>query len=246
MMGEFRFPPLDGPIVYTESRRLAFRALFEVATNCFSGLFDSSNSGGNSRELELDADATISIRPFAEALRQVRDSGDGDDNTFRLFQSENEPFQTAAGQPFSQSFFNLFNYDHGSLNSHVDRSLLTVIYSTTAQDDLSRASSLNNPPRLENASRRSALWVKDNQGMWHDADRIVTPDQAIVMVGEDLETAAGGSIASTLGLYAAEHSVRVDPLGLRIERSHFRRDPSCAEGVRNRLSAAMILRHEPE
>ena len=41
------------------------------------------------------------------------------------------------------------------------------------------------------------------------------------------------SIASMLGLYAAEHAVRVDPAGLRlrIDRSHFRKDPRCTEGL---------------
>mmetsp|Transcript_22819 Transcript_22819/g.40915 ORF Transcript_22819/g.40915 Transcript_22819/m.40915 type:complete len:287 (+) Transcript_22819:56-916(+) len=228
-MKEFRFPPIEGSIVYTESKRLAFRALFEVATNCLEGLLLSLNKCGGEEE-SMTLTTRSSSRTFTEALCKVR----GDEA--RLFgRDENEPFEPS--QPFSQSFFNLFNYDHGSLNGHVDRSLLTVIYST-APDVADTTSSPEKPP-----VRRSALWVKDRQGTWHDADRVVRPDQALIMVGEDLERAG---IAEKLQLFAAEHAVRVDPAGLRIERSHFRRDPGCTEGIGNRLSAAMILRHELE
>lgn len=242
-MGEFRFPPLEGPIVYAESRRQAFRALFEVATACFSGLLTplmSTTSDGDSflghNVRDVDPKTTSSAeaagRTFACALDQARGkescSNASSSESFSLFHpDENEPFEP--GQAFSHSFFNQFNYNHGSLNAHVDRSLLTVIYTTAAQDN-------NN---LQSGS--SALWVKDTEGTWHNADRAVQRDQVIVMVGEDLEKAG---IASRLGLFAAEHAVRVDPSGLHIERSHFRRDPSCADGVRNRLSVAMNLRHE--
>ena len=49
-MNEFRFPPIEGSIVYTESKRLAFRALFEVATNCFEGLLLSLSKCGEQGE----------------------------------------------------------------------------------------------------------------------------------------------------------------------------------------------------
>lgn len=222
-MGEFRFPPIEGPIVYMESRRQAFRALFEVATNCFSGLLtplgnhDHGDGGllGHFRDEEQKSISDAACRTFVCALDQVRGDYNGEEintsSSFQLFHhDENEPFEP--GQAFSHSFFNLFNYDHGSLNGHVDRSLLTVIYSTTAPDDNGALDSDND------ARRSSALWVKDKQGTWHNADQAAEPDQVIVMVGEDLERAG---IASKLGLFAAEHAVRVDPFGLRIERSHF-------------------------
>eukprot|EP00578_Thalassiosira_sp_NH16_P019216 CAMPEP_0181098032 /NCGR_PEP_ID=MMETSP1071-20121207/11897_1 /TAXON_ID=35127 /ORGANISM="Thalassiosira sp., Strain NH16" /LENGTH=306 /DNA_ID=CAMNT_0023180575 /DNA_START=763 /DNA_END=1686 /DNA_ORIENTATION=- len=262
-MGEFRFPPSSEgrPIVYTDSGRSAFRALFEVATNCLGGMLlhtpsddddgviGGSSGGGRGGGNGMDS----ARRMFAEALLDVRGDASGTAGSeFCLFRQENEPFR--AGQPFSQSFFNLFNYDHGSLNSHVDRSLLTVIYSATdAQKGIasSSPSSPDDPPTpSEGNPLRSALWVKDRRGTWRDADRAVRPDQAIVMVGEDLERAGhdgtGCGIASALGLFAAEHAVRVDPTGARIERSHFRRDPGCDDGVVNRTSAAIILRHDPE
>ena len=61
------------------------------------------------------------------------------------------------------------------------------------------------------------------------------------MVGEDFEALP---FSKKLGLYGAQHAVRVDPQGEFIEHSHFRRDPASAE-VQNRKSAAFILRQEP-
>lgn len=224
-MAGFRFPPIEGPILYTNTRRLAFRALFEVATSCFWNLLQSD---------ALDQNDSV-YKMYASALRELRDE-DNIRNSFRLFTNEHEPFEP--GQAFSQTFFNLFNYDHGSLNSHVDRSLITVIYSATPSNN-------DDSTTLEdNNLQQSALWVKDKNDVWHNADQAVLPNEAIIMVGEDLVEAGNGVIASTLDLFAAEHAVRVDPLGERIERSHFRKDPSCSAHVRNRLSAAMILRHE--
>lgn len=223
-MTAFRFPPLEGPIVYTETRRLAFRALFDVATQCFMDILQSD---------ALDGDNNSTSKAYTDALLQIRDDNKVKES-FTLFRNANEPFEQ--GQAFSQTFFNLFNYDHGSLNSHVDRSLLTVIYSHTPSQDTIKFEGTK--------MHQSTLWVKDNRGIWHNADQAVSPDEAIIMVGEDLIEAENGAIASSLGVFAAEHAVRVDPLGERIERSHFRRDPSCTQGVQNRLSAAMILRHE--
>ena len=224
--GEFRFPPIDvdGPVAYTEARRRAFRALFEVATTCFAGLLSSLDGDGG-----IGRDASLRARrdAFAAAAR-------GADGAGRLFgRDAHEPF--APGQPFAQSFFNLFNYDHGSLNGHRDRGLLTVIYSDAQ----------SKPPSRGEAGRRSALWVKDARGTWRDADRYAAgPDSALVLAGEDLE---GTGLAAALGVCAAEHAVRVDPAGPRIARAHFRRDPAAVDGVGGqRASAALILRHKLE
>ena len=225
-MDSFRFPPIEGPILYTNTRRLAFRALFEVATSCFSNLLQNDAIDQNDAVYKL----------YTSAIRQVRDDNNVRDS-FRLFTNEHEPFEP--GQPFSQTFFNLFNYDHGSLNSHVDRSLITVIYSAMPLNNVSSTFEDNN-------LQQSALWIKDNNDVWHNADEAITPNEAIIMVGEDLIEAGSGVIASNLDVFAAEHAVRVDPLGERIERSHFRKDPTCSDNVRNRVSAAMILRHELE
>lgn len=224
-MDGFRFPPIEGPIAYSDARRLAFYALFDVDTSCFSDLLQSDSIDKNN----------ASYNAYMEALQKVRDCN-GLKGSFKLFSNAHEPFEH--GQPFSQTFFNLFNYDHGSLNSHVDRSLLTVIYSTTMPSQDANKHTIDN-------TNQSTLWIKDSKEVWRNADELVKPSETIIMVGEDLVEAENGIIASSLGVFAAEHAVRADPLGERIERSHFRRDPSCSVGVK-RLSAAMILRHELE
>ncbi|KAL7545442.1 hypothetical protein ACHAWF_008796 [Thalassiosira exigua] len=234
-MDGFRFPPPpgEGPTIYDDSKRRAFRALFKVATCCLSGLLGplDGRGGGTTASARAEANAYALVG----ALRRVRDGG-GDFGLFR--RDDDEPFEP--GQPFSQSFFNLFNYDHGSLNAHVDRSLLTVIYSYAPKAEAAQIGTLEPPPE---GALRSALWVKDPRGKWRNADLSCDRDHALVLVGEDLE---GVGIASALGVVAAEHAVRVDPTGPRIERSHFQRDPACAGKGPSRRSAAMILRHEPD
>ncbi|CAE7297616.1 unnamed protein product, partial [Symbiodinium pilosum] len=46
------------------------------------------------------------------------------------------PFERKGGPwPFSSSFFNIFNYDHGCLNSHIDRGVLTVVYGKRTESE---------------------------------------------------------------------------------------------------------------
>lgn len=144
-------------------------------------------------------------------------------------QSPHEPFPR--DHPFQPTFFNLFNYDHGSLNRHQDRGLMTVIHVE--------------PPSAQNQPR-SALWVEGPHGTWRNADRVIhnqqarSPDSsfALLLLGEE-----GEALLSTKheGLYAAEHAVRVDPEGSFLARSHHQRDPA-AGASGNRRSAALILR----
>lgn len=198
----FRFPPIDASQPdYTPPRRAAFESLFQVATTCLDALF---------------TDETVP-KFLADALEDVRTNG------VTLFDSDHEPF--TAGQPFSQSFFNLFNYNQGLLNPHADRSLLTVI---RVQAGL-------------NLGAQSALWVRGPDDSWHNADAAVGADEVIILVGEDCEALPA---AQRLGLYGAEHAVRVDPTGQYVSHSHFRPDPDTPPN-RNRISAAFILRHEP-
>ena len=93
--------------------------------------------------------AIDSLSPFAsEALDELAELD-------RLFSaSPHEPFPRE--HLFHPTFFNLFNYDHGSLNSHQDRGLLTVIHVE--------------PPQLS-ARPHSALWVEGPDQRWRDADR---------------------------------------------------------------------------
>ena len=142
--------------------------------------------------------------------------------------SPHEPFPS--DHPFHPTFFNLFNYDHGSLNSHQDRGLVTVIHVE--------------PPTAHNEPR-SALWVEGPQGRWRNADRVVRAQQAeepnstfaLLLLGEEGEALLSSHHE---GLYAAEHAVRVNPEGEYLAHSHHRRDPAaCVSG--NRRSAALIL-----
>ena len=128
---------------------------------------------------------------------------------------------------FYRTFFNLFNYQNGLLNPHVDRSLVTVIYSSL--------------PPANPCEPRSKLWVQDNNGRWHDGDQgAAGDDQVVVLLGEELQLAG---LASD-GLYPALHAVKVDPQGENLSRPHFRSDPAQIASIEPRLSAALILRHD--
>lgn len=95
-MGGFRFPPMDGgPIAYTESRRAAFRALFEVATHCLEGLLSSASGGGGddhdgTERRGRDGEASIEGRAaLSDALLRARGGGDGEGCRFDLFRKTN-------------------------------------------------------------------------------------------------------------------------------------------------------------
>jgi hypothetical protein len=211
----FRFPPIDQEIIYTDRRRKAFQALFSTATICLKALCTY---------LQRYHD------DFPASLLHTLDQILSPD--FQLFGEhfdQNEPF--TSGQNFSQTFFNLFNYNNGLLNAHVDRSLLTVIKVRSFKPD-SLSDSIPN---------KSALWVKDQVNVWRNADEEVSNHQVVIMVGEDFEALIKHL---KLSLFAAEHAVRVDPTGDYLSHSHFRADPDTTTSD-NRLSAALILRHDP-
>ena len=61
------------------------------------------------------------------------------------------------------SFFNLFHYDYGCLNTHKDRYLVTVIAAHSLQDEIPR----------------SALWVRSSTGTWHNVDRLLPAERSL-------------------------------------------------------------------
>ena len=150
-------------------------------------------------------------------------------------ESKNEPFPL--GHLYHSTFFNLFNYDHGSLNEHQDRGLLTVIYVEPA-------------PRLNEENPPSELWIKGPDETWRSGDQVIRtlgqtrPNQAfvILLIGEDGEAYFNQTKAkqSLDYLFAAAHCVRANPQGDFIEWSHHRCDPD-SRPFGNRKSAALIL-----
>lgn len=223
----FRFPPINvDQVRYSEVERAAFHALYASAIDCLSAL---------SQTCQID---------------EAHDSSEGlHPELFSV--SPDEPFPL--GHPFHPTFFNLFNYDHGALNEHKDRGLLTVICIRPAPHKAGREASV--------------LWVEGADRVWRSVDHAVldaqeahrradqtTPSPLIItlLVGEDgeerfseveLDSGASNpqSTSAISALYAAEHSVRVSPEGPYIERSHYLRDPS-SRAEHNRLSAALILK----
>ena len=202
----FRFPPHDAKdAVYTPLRRLVFRALLKISVTCLRALIRGEPSAADYEDAIRD-----SLAP-----------------NFPLFSPDfngHDPF--TSGQPFGQSFFNLFNYNEGLLNPHYDRSLMTVIKVRPGQNE---------------ESSQTALWAKNATDEWTNVDLSVGVNDVVVMIGEDAE---GLAFATRHGIYAAEHAVRVTPDGEYIPHSHFQRDPRTPIN-KNRVSAAFILRHEP-
>ena len=147
-------------------------------------------------------------------------------------ESLDEPFPL--DHAYHPTFFNLFNYDHGALNTHKDRGLLTIIHV--------------DPPQ-EAPHEASALWIEGPQQTWSSGDELIRKAKvkkqnnlyALLLVGEEGETLFHER--GQLDLYAADHSVRVEPTGEYISHSHHQRDPQ-TRPHNNRLSAALILRKQ--
>ena len=215
MLEGFRFPPINTDEVhYREVHRGAFRALFATAIDCLRALAP-----------QLASDAPTSSSALATRHPEL------------FKRSPHEPF--TLDHAFHPTFFNLFNYDHGALNEHRDRGLITLIHLIPAAVSSAAAS---------DAGEASALWVEDRAHMWSSADEAVrvadgalcdpTEHIMVLLLGEDGEEVLS---ADHPELFAAEHSVRVAPVGDYIERSHHQRDPT-SRTHNNRLSAAMILK----
>lgn len=131
------------------------------------------------------------------------------------------PFEGEGGPwPYSSSFFNIFNYDKGCLNSHVDRGVLTVVYGIQG----------------EVRGEHARLWLKlPSQRASEEADAhrwfAPEPGQLLLWGGEGLDVQ---------DIPIIEHCVRVDPYGRYIEHSHVTRDPA-AQPHGNRVSIALVL-----
>ena len=225
--GRFRHPAVpemdDGTtnLELKKEQQQEEEARFPEERACFNALFDECRNG---------------IRLLDREWREAKGVGLGaplqslpDGEVF--LDHDALPFQSLSRDtPFDQSFFNVFNYNHGTLNPHVDRGLITLVYGYN-----------------ENRSGASQLWLLDLEtNMWVEAEEVCEAHDAgngddcvLLFAGEQLERLTGGRVR------AVEHCVRVDPEGEFLNRSHFTRDPEAAP-IGNRLSAAMIFSFNEE
>lgn len=220
----FRFPDINH-IQYNEPKRAAFRGLFDIAVTTLKAiLLTTATTTSTTTSTDTYPSSTNDVQKLLEAIEQRP-------TLQELFPDNNphEPF--AKRHTFSSSFFNLFNYDNGLLNPHVDRSLVTVLYSYKP-NDTSYSEDHDEHPGC------STLWIQDRNGHWRDGDRASSgANQVLVMVGDELPQLDDDTIRP------AKHAVKVDPCGDVLPHSHFCRDPQ-SPPRQNRKSVAFILRHE--
>lgn len=200
----FRFPPIEEQAIYTDEIRAVFRLFFRVAVHVLEQLLQ-------------DLKATEDVERIRLQCEQAKE--------FPLFEKPNEPL--SSHDPLAGTFFNLFHYDHGCLNTHRDRYLVTVICAKPAQS-ATKGTEL----------AHSALWVRSPaSGTWQNVDLLVTKPTWIIFVGEEYTRICG---AAGRELQASEHCIRLDPEGEYISHSHHQPDPAAMPSG-NRRSIAMVL-----
>ena len=204
-MGAFRFPPIGKPAEYEEVHKTCFRILFKITRQCLKALLTYHPEFRSQYPLFESLAAS-----FSDKYQLFGHDGKG-----------NYPFQNDQ-TAFAPSFFNIFHYDHGLLNIHKDRCLVTAIF--VNQNENARGP-------------KSALWVKGRHGNWINTDALVQEDEVVILLGEEFQALAA---SAGLPFLAAEHCIRVDPFGSDIERAHHRPDPATPE-TGNRMSAALVL-----
>ena len=206
----FRFPPIEGNAIYTQDIRDVFELFYAVSREVLAAVLHKLPDGMEKKRLQQNLLAS---------------------NQERLFVDTNSPFR--GEEDFAGTFFNLFHYDYGCLNTHKDRYLITVIAVLPAH-------SIHDPDAPQN--QHSCLWVQSPKGEWNNVDHTVQERELIVFVGEELQRI---SMELGEGLYACDHCIRVDPRGDYISHSHHRRDPQSLP-TGNRCSIALVLgeRHE--
>mmetsp|Transcript_72045 Transcript_72045/g.211068 ORF Transcript_72045/g.211068 Transcript_72045/m.211068 type:complete len:192 (-) Transcript_72045:35-610(-) len=150
------------------------------------------------------------------------------------------PFEGEGGPwPYDASFFNVFNYDHGCLNTHRDRGVLTAVYGAglplrptpvRPQEEQPHSATSGSSGEASDEAAPSRLWLRrpDADGPHWLAP---APGQLLLWAGECAELPE---------VEAIEHCVRVDPSGPYIEHSHSTRDPM-APPTGNRRSVALVL-----
>ena len=138
-MGTFRFPPVGDTVTYTPAHRACFRSLYSLGRACLGWMLDTVE--GESRASTVIREALVAAVQPAEQLFAPQATGMN--------------LSPVPMSPLPVLFFNIFDYDHGLLNAHKDRYLVTTIFADS------------NP---ETAHQRSVLWVKDRSQTWRNVD----------------------------------------------------------------------------
>ena len=242
--GTFRHPPVPDDVHDDD----AAAAAFPDARGCFNALFGVCRD--SLRRLDREWQAAEGA-PLGAPLHELP-AGD----VFLPSPHAELPFEgIPKATVFDESFFNLFNYDHGSLNPHVDRGLITIVYGFSGGREGGVVMDEGGGDPEPEPAATSRLWVRDlSTGRWRDAEAACaregahvdgggggsgSSDRALLFAGERLEQLTAGKVR------AVEHCVRVDPDGAFLNRSHHTRDPAAA-ATGNRLSAAMIFSYAEE
>lgn len=200
----FRFPPIEESAVYTDEIRAVFRLLFRVAVNVLDQILQSVH-------------ATADVERIRLQCQQAK--------TRSLFSDPHEPLSSR--DPLAGTFFNLFHYDHGCLNAHRDRYLVTVVCAQPAKT-----------AKAGETLEHSALWVRSpSSGVWQNVDLLFTQPTWIIFVGEECTRICADA---GLNIEASEHCIRLDPQGEYIPHSHQQPDPDSMPSG-NRRSIAMVL-----
>lgn len=285
----FRFPAINNtdPIQYNSIQRHCFCALYDIATMSFVALWNQHNQQQMVLKDELSWHRPAQLQPPKPALQSsinsIQDLLPQQEEAKHqetlhssqwLFPSDHPhlPFgedSTTSGIPFSSTFFNLFSYQHGMLNTHQDRGLLTVI----ASKQIAISSIDNKDSHTVQSVSSSRLWMEsphseydnNHQPKWIDLDTQIEQHQkqrgcsgdstkhndndddlyVVLLLGQ-----AGETLLPPL--QACRHTVRVNPQGPYVDHSHFRPDPDQQQLESNsnrheyRVSAAMILNQEED
>lgn len=226
----FRFPPIPSSTEefspkFTEEYKACFNLLYSMGLHALCELLEAVpfTHRGSLPDARV-AQQAASVPPFT-----ARDS---------------IPFQSHHSA-FEGTFFNIFNYNHGSLNAHRDRCLMTLVWGEHSQPTLPDYSRLWVQPPFSNTGSASEALIGTATSPWIDAHRHIASlpdngsgsDGVIVFIGEELADA-------TAGFYpAVQHCVRVHPSDEQAQwlaDSHHQRDPA-APTIGNRMSVAMVF-----
>lgn len=194
--------------------RLAFNSLYALSVRCLHEL-GASNSQLKPLQAHQDMQSqSTPVLPFKDPHSPAPAL----------------PFEYNSSLPYAASFASIFNFNHGFLNAHRDRGLLTAVYGQL----MSRKN-----PSGRVSDRVVRLWGQTpGSTEWRMLDP-VPDDSVILFAGEQLARLSNGAIPAML------HACRVDPTAERISMLHHGAHPGAREEG-NRQSCALVLAMDEE